>query len=350
MRQLLACAAVALVLPGCGVFYPPGNASEGGSAASPVRCAACPGDVAPRGRDGARGERGERGLRGEAGAAGLAGRDGPAGAKGTDGRDGKDGAEGQRGPAGRDGKDGRDGNDGRDGADGKDGRNGRDGIDGRDGKDGPPGPRGPAGTLGASEEDSLAKQLDRLLGRKNASCDCRPRSSAGPDAPITKPWPERLFDLLLAFLGGVGAFITACTPLLLGLLKIQADQKKEADKAPDLRKTAFADPPVLWIGGIVLLGGLFFTFLLYSFALAVLVFICAFMLCSSVLIVALGHAYRTIDGSMLAREKQAWIQARALEKDKLERERLARKRTSSRDDLGGGVGRNTTMKDPPKPE
>lgn len=355
MRQLLACAAVALVLPGCGIFYPPGNADSGGAAKPPMRCAACPGDVAPGGapgrdgtagppgRDGVRGERGLRGERGEQGPAGQAGATGATGAggsKGPEGRDGKDGAEGQRGPAGRDGKDGRDG---------------RDGIDGRDGKEGPagpPGPRGAAGSPGASDEEGLAKQLDRLLGRKDAACDCRPGVTAGPDAGAGKPWWERLFNLFLAFLGGMGAFITACTPLLLGLLKIHAEQQKEASRSPASGKAAISDPPVLWIAGIVVLGGLFFTFLLYSFAVAVLIFICAFMLCSSVLIVALGHAYKTIDGAMLAREKQDWDRNRTLELDKREQarrserdkrrlERLERERQARQADSAGGSGNSS---------
>jgi Collagen triple helix repeat (20 copies) len=265
------------------------------------------------------------------------------GVDGKDGRDGRDGAVGrmgEKGETGVPGERGRDGLSGRDGAAGRDGTDGRDGVRGRDGRDGSNGRDGRDGAAGAAGVNAVSMvpqptPLQVLLGdHASNGCCAGPGESQPPSGRRDDhPW---WLNLILAILGGIGAFVTACTPLLLGLAKLYADQKGGVDRAAAQHRAATqraptdegknnadsastqasatdpATPPSVYILGwkpvaaavsVVFLGGCFFAYLLVMFAVALLIFICAFMLSSGALLIAFAYAYKVIGESDMQRER-----------------------------------------------
>jgi MFS family permease len=88
-------------------------------------------------------------------------------------------------------------------------------------------------------------------------------------------------DFVSPIVTGFAALVTAFSPLLLFLLE---RHKKASDKSWP-RRTA----EVL----IVFIAALCLGYLLYLFAYLILLFICAFMVCSSVMIAAVAYAYGT---------------------------------------------------------
>ena len=63
---------------------------------------------------------------------------------------------------------------------------------------------------------------------------------------------------------------------------------------------------------VVLLGGVFFAYLLFVFAVWLLVFICAFMLSSGVLLIAVAYAYKLLTDATIKRERHTFRMARDL--------------------------------------
>ena len=208
---------------------------------------------------------------------GAPGGDGSAAVAGRDGRDGAPGRDGKDGSAGRDGSAGKEG------LLGPAGRDGRDGTPGRDGKDGSPGKDGLPGLPGRDGRDGLAARLGIL------------RDSSAPSTPFAfffGHFPEAndggknsghnvVTDFLSPIATGFAALVTAFSPLLLFMLE---RQKKASDKAWPRRTVEVL---------IVLFAALCLGYLLYLFAYLILLFICAFMICSSVMIAAVAYAYGT---------------------------------------------------------
>jgi hypothetical protein len=208
---------------------------------------------------------------------GAPARDGSAAVAGRDGRDGAPGRDG------KDGLSGRDGSAGKDGLLGPAGRDGRDGTPGRDGKDGSPGKDGLPGLPGRDGRDGLAARLGIL------------RDSSAPSAPFAfffGHFPEAndgaknnghnvVTDFLSPIATGFAALVTAFSPLLLFMLE---RHKKAGDKSWPRRTVEVL---------VVLIAALCLGYLLYLFAYLILLFICAFMVCSSVMIAAVAYAYGT---------------------------------------------------------
>lgn len=276
------------------------------------------------GRDGPVGAQGAKGDRGEKGEKGSRGEAGPAGERGRDGSPGRDGAQGRDGMPGKDGERGRDGSQGRDG---RDGANGRDGRDGRD------------GAAGQSAQGILVPQpvpLTFFIGADKARCG----QAAASQPPCESQDGHGIVSTVLAILGGIGGFVTACTPLLTGWAKLYFDRRDAAERALATEKaakevatqqavtdgpavstpvatalgstagTALSAYPLGWrgtlgVGVLILFGGMFFAYLLVTFAIALLIFICAFMLCSGALLVAFAYAYKLIGESDMRRERHA---------------------------------------------
>jgi hypothetical protein len=207
------------------------------------------------------------------GIATVAGRDGRDGALGRDGKDGSAGRDGSAGkdgllgPAGRDGRDGTPGRDGRDGSAGKDGSPGRDGLPGLPGRDGRDGLAARLGILRDSSAPSTPFAF--FFGRFR-------EASAGMNSGHNV-----VTDFVSPIVTGFAALVTAFSPLLLFMLE---RHKKASDKSWP-RRTA----EVL----IVLIAALCLGYLLYLFAYLILLFICAFMICSSVMIASVAYAYGT---------------------------------------------------------
>jgi len=224
------------------------------------------------------------------GRATLAARDGRDGAPGRDGKDGAAGKDGVPGPAGRDG---RDGTSGREGRDGTPGRDGREGVPGRDGKDGSAGRDGLPGLAGRDGRDAVARWPELLRDTFVQSTLFAPvfgHYSEGESKDGKNGGHNVVSDVLSPFATGLAALITAFSPLLLFLL----ERKKNASKSTKswLRRLQSAAATffqlVIFFITAVCVGRL-----LYAFADLILQFICAFVICCSVMVAAATYAYRT---------------------------------------------------------
>ncbi len=222
------------------------------------------------------------------GLATSAARDGRDGASGRDGKDGSAGKDGLPGPAGRDGRDGISGDEGRDGTPGRDGR---DGVPARDGKDGSAGRDGLPGVPGRDGRDAFAPGPQPLRD---------PFAQPTPFAFFIGPFGEPkdaknaghnvVSDVLSPIASGIAALVTAFSPLLLIWLQKDKSASKSAKSwLRRLRRGVLTFFQLL----IAVITAFCIGRLLYVFADLILQFICAFMICCSVMIAAATYAYRT---------------------------------------------------------